>query len=109
MYHFFDHFHAKYAHRTPVCEQGYYEPNQKEFVRGTNSKNELETFERFMTKKSTYRLDPYKGYSNPNFKSWWERFISSSYIERFEIDLGGIPYKFLNGSVQGGYSCSIRR
>ena len=57
---------------------------------------------------SSYRLDPYVGYSNPKVKSWWETFVNSSKIERFDSESGGLPYKFLNESDQGGYSCSVR-
>ena len=103
--------------RTPVCRQGYYEGGdvQTKFVRGTNLATELGYFEVFLG-TNTYRLDPSErggvpdseGYSNPDFRMYWEKYVNGSHKVRFPADHEGVPY-LAGGSVpQGGYSCSIR-
>jgi hypothetical protein len=94
--------------RVPVCEQGYYEPHQDRFVKGVNNENELDTFEIFMQKHASYRLDPLNLYSNPFYFRTVERFLNESHIERKKEKYGGISYLQDDGKIQGGYSCSIR-
>ena len=95
--------------RVPVCEQGYYEPDQKSFVKGSNNEHELKKFEIFLDQNKEYRLDPAgDGYSNPTYLSVQERYRNSSYVERQKVSLGGKLYLKLDGTTQGGYECSIR-
>jgi hypothetical protein len=95
--------------RTPVCTQGYFEPNQKRYVSGVNDEYELNKFQHFLDKNKSYRLDPEgEGYSNPDFFVVQERYVNSSFVERKNVLQGGKPYKTLNGDKQGGYACSIR-
>ena len=94
--------------RVPVCEQGYYEPDQGDFVRGTNLEGELKAFERFMG-INTYRLNPHNGgYSNPDFPLWKEHFVNETTLERKLENMSGQKYVRLSNDDQGGYSCSIR-
>jgi len=80
-------------------------------VKGTNSENELESFEFFLG-NNTYRLNPHRqsgtGYSNPKFNLWQETYINESEVKRVLVEKGGIEYLTLEGKKQGGYSCSIR-
>jgi len=102
-----------YDCRVPVCNQGYYEPEQISFVRGTNLQGELAAFERFMGGNNTYHLDPSvdkgQGYSNPEVTIWMEHFLNATALERIAIiKEKGTRYLGEYGLVQGGYSCSIR-
>jgi len=109
-----------------VCEQGYWEPEQETFLRGTNVREELRTFESHMG-ESTYRLDPSytggnnsiarlldeggKGYSNPNYTLVEEMFVNKTWKMRFGVEKNGARYRAQsgdNGAYQGGYSCSVR-
>ena len=97
--------------RTPVCEAGYYEPEQNFFIASSHVDEELSIFQSFLG-NNTYRLDPSsedgRGYSNPLYSIVEESLTNHSHIKRSFIQMGGNPYVFLNGSMQGGYSCSIR-
>ena len=94
--------------RTPVCNQGYYEGEQKSFVLSENSTDTLDIFEPFLYNQSHYRLDPSgSGYSNPSFVKIEERFVTSRKVMRQSVKVGGQRYLHSSG-FQGGYSCSIR-
>lgn len=96
--------------RVPVCEQGYYEPSQDTFVKGTNKNGELDAFEKFMEQNSSYRLDPSgRGYSNPIVATLVEKFENATFVEReVEESVFGARYLRIDGHDQGGYACSIR-
>ena len=99
--------------RTPVCEQGYYHKNQKNFVSGLETPEEVFNFLRFMGNNS-YRLN--WPYSNPNYTEQIEYYENTSNIMREIIGSGGKLYEgqstYLSGKhlniLQGGYRCSIR-
>ncbi|KAL7552581.1 hypothetical protein ACHAWF_015815 [Thalassiosira exigua] len=96
--------------RTPVCEQGYYEPDLKSSVKGVNSEEDLDTFAKFLDPDRSYDLDSSRNFSsNRDVPVWTERFLNESAVERMLIVLNGSQYLAGNGSsVQGGYECSIR-
>ena len=101
--------------RTPVCNNGYYEPPdvQQKYVSGTNLPDELSSFLPFMG-NNTYRLDPNyndgEGYSNPNYTIWEEGFLNKTHMVRYYVNNKGVPYLSAGalGTKQGGYSCSVR-
>lgn len=88
--------------RTPVCEQGYYNADQTNFVSGTEDTNEVAYFETFLDPNmSDYRLQ--WPYSNPDFVLVEEAFDGYDAVSRGAVTHAGVPYK-----GQGGYRCSIR-
>lgn len=94
--------------RTPVCNQGYYEAEQKSFVLSKNATDSLNIFEPFLNNQSLYRLNPSgSGYSNPPYAKIEERFVNFRTVMRQPIEKGGKRYLHSFG-FQGGYSCSIR-
>lgn len=97
--------------RTPVCTEGFFEPDQESFVEGTNLPNELEAFDKFLG-NNTYRLDPGKangrGYSNPNVTIWVEKIMNATTKIRYNATIRGTRYLSTESQNQGGYSCSIR-
>ena len=94
--------------RVPICEQGYYEQDQLQFVKGANDDLELKVFEDFL-EHSKYRLDPRgDGYSNPRYESRMERFVNRTHMIRSTEQKGGKRYLSDDSSIQGGYECSIR-
>lgn len=95
--------------RVPICEQGYYEKDQPQFVKGANDNLELDVFQKFLTKNTSYRLDPRAGgYSNPTYYAPIEKFINRTHMMRSIQQRGGESYLRNDGSIQGGYECSIR-
>jgi hypothetical protein len=99
--------------RTPICTQGYYFPQQKHYVSGSEAADELHYFEPFMGYNSYRREWPY---SNPNYTMQYEFYVNQSYIHRetryFGNDryLGPANWSTLSRKVtyQGGYRCSVR-
>lgn len=96
--------------RTPVCEQGFYEPDQETFVAGVKSDKDLATFKRFLDPRRPYDLDSSRSFSsNPDILVWMERFENESSVLSQSFVMNGTRYLALNGSqFQGGYECSIR-
>ena len=97
--------------RAPQCgpSQGFWEPDQETFVAVDKvAESDLSVFEPFMGRNVTPRLDPFVGYSNPNYTVWVERFVDHSTIERVLEPVAGTRYVYIDGTEQGGYSCSIR-
>lgn len=97
--------------RAPQCgpSQGYWEPDQETFVAVDKvAETDLSVFAPFMGRNVTPRLDPFVGYSNPNYTVWVERFVNHSTIERALEPIAGTRYVYIDGNKQGGYSCSIR-
>ena len=97
--------------RVPICDSshGYWEPDQETFVAVDKvAEVDLSIFEPFMGWTVTPRLDPFVGYSNPNYTTWVERFAEHNAIERTLEPTIGRRYLHINGTEQGGYSCSIR-
>jgi len=101
--------------RTPVCNNAYYYPDQKSYVSGEKTSNELSVFLKFLGNNS-YRLN--WPYSNPNYSIEYEHYKSNNYsvIERYEVlKIGSLYLGQSNWSLgyhisgfQGGYRCSIR-
>lgn len=95
--------------RVPICEQGYYEKEQTEFVTSTKDEDELEVFEKFMAQDKTYRLDTANsGYSNPSYQIVVERFVNGTFMLRSNVTKSGEAYLNEHSTGQGGYECSIR-
>lgn len=95
--------------RVPVCEQGFYEPEQQSFVKGLNDAYELQKFQKFLDQERSYHLNSSGfGYSNPAYYSVQETFLNASFIKREKIKLGGEVYLNIDREAQGGYECSIR-
>jgi hypothetical protein len=95
--------------RVPVCEQGYYEPDQERFVQGPTSEEAFDTFEEFLDRRRRYDLDWTRNFSsNPVLERWVENFINASVIERKRVFVNSSRYLSTDSDHQGGYSCSIR-
>jgi hypothetical protein len=102
--------------RTPVCNQGYFFPEQHKYVSGLETKNELKYFLKFMSDYEGTQLQ--WPYSNPNFTTQWEFFEDGNHSQTVHVlmDEGGERYlgpadwstlkRVL--TYQGGYRCSIR-
>ena len=99
--------------RTPICEQGYFFPEQDSYVSGLETEDELTYFQPFIGNNSYQLSWPY---SNPNYTMQWEFYINSDETEREIRDHGGVQYlgpadwstKARVPTDQGGYRCSIR-
>jgi hypothetical protein len=99
--------------RTPICNQGYYFEDQKHFVSGLETDDELKYFLPFMGNNS-YRLA--WPYSNPNYTMQWEFYLNQSFIGWEIRDHGGDRYLgpadwsnlYRIPTEQGGYRCSVR-
>jgi len=92
--------------RTPVCDQGSYDPQQSHFVSGTESPGEIESFRRFMDPAmAAHRLQ--WPYSNPDFSMVDETFETFAAVSRSVSDHAGERYAGQT-KPQGGYRCSIR-
>ena len=92
--------------RTPICSQGYYFPEQENFVSGTEKSTELPNFEWSLDPNmSSYRRN--WPYSNPDFVLDEEVFADHKTLVRTEITHPGTRYLY-QSSEQGGYRCSIR-
>ena len=95
--------------RTPICSQGYYQPDQKDFVSSGKTPGELERFFIFMKDVTTKTLLN-GSYSNPNYTIQSESYapdVNGSVITRQNQPGGGVRYNTTKG-FQGGYRCSIR-
>jgi len=95
--------------RTPVCEQGFYDPMQLRMTMTLDDDRALQTFKVFLSDDLLYDDDELNSerYSNPKVARVVESFVNYTMVERNTIEGGGIPYLALDG-LQGGYSCSIR-
>lgn len=94
--------------RTPVCEQGFYEPQQLKMTKKLDDDEDLSIFKAFLSENFSYNIDPSSDrYSNPKIIRVVESFVNYTAIERVPRELGQIPYLAFDG-LQGGYSCSIR-
>lgn len=100
--------------RTPICEQGYYHPDQPKYVSGLSTYDEVVIFESYLGNNS-YRLR--WPYSNPNYSVQFEQYVDEGNVTRKQVAFDGERYlgpvnitDFLNisESYQGGYRCSIR-
>lgn len=99
--------------RTPICDQGYWYPNQTTYVSGQETADELTRFEVFLGNNS-YRLD--WPYSNPNYTIEWEVYVDVGHIQRTSKEYSGKRYLGTadwstgkrRATYQGGYRCSIR-
>lgn len=96
--------------RVPVCEQGFYEPEQESFVKGVKSDQDFATFKSFLDPRRTYDLDSSRSFSsNPDLSVWVEQFQNESFVLRQSKVVNGTRYLALHGrQFQGGYECSIR-
>eukprot|EP00903_Cladosiphon_okamuranus_P018631 g17149.t3 len=104
--------------RTPICSQGYYDPEQTQFVSGNEGATDLAVFEPFFDQDHTagYRLS--WPYSNPTYTTEWERFDNKSHLAKYSVEEGDTRYLgpsdwSANGAertptYQGGYYCSVR-
>ena len=100
--------------RTPVCNQGYYFPEQEDYVSGLKTPGEVERFGPFFGNNS-YTLD--WNYSNPDFTIQYEFYEGPSVVTREIRYFNGTRYlgeanvtndgKFAP-NLQGGYRCTIR-
>lgn len=99
--------------RTPVCTQGYYQPQQTDFVSGLGTYSELDDFSRFLG-PNTFKLR--WPYSNPSYNLSLEFYLNASIVVRMlQLDgnisyLGQADWSTGRGvpELQGGYRCSIR-
>ena len=104
--------------RTPVCDQGYYYPEQNHYVWGENTndtKHEYDIFKPFLHNTTELFAWPY---TNPNYTMEFEYYVNDSYVRRVIIPyesgtlyLGPVQYSAdgsYTANVQGGYRCSIR-
>ena len=96
--------------RVPVCQQGFYEPEQKSFVEGVKSDQDFAAFKRFLDPGRPFDLDSSRSFSsNPDLSVWVERFQNESSVLSQSFVVNGTRYLALNASrFQGGYECSIR-
>lgn len=96
--------------RVPVCEQGFYEPEQESFVKGVKSDQDFAIFEPFLDPRRPYDLDSSRSFSsNPDLTVWIERFEDQYSVLSQSVTVNGTRYLALNGTqFQGGYECSIR-
>jgi hypothetical protein len=78
--------------RTPVCSQGYYVPDQTKFVASDPPESK----------------HPRHPISNPPYTITVETMSYENVQVDTKVKQGDIRYKFLDGSFQGGYACSIR-
>lgn len=98
--------------RTPVCPQGFYQPEQENYVSGQETFRELDDFSSFLTNPSKLRWP----YSNPSFGIEYESYSDVSTVIRLIQSRGNSSYlgpsALVNGvrstTKQGGYRCSIR-
>ncbi|CAM9684371.1 unnamed protein product, partial [Hapterophycus canaliculatus] len=60
--------------RTPICSQGYYDPDQTQFVSGNGGSDDLDVFEAFFDADLTPSYNLTWPYSNPSYTTEWERF-----------------------------------
>jgi hypothetical protein len=94
--------------RTPVCEQGFYEPQQPKMTKTLDDDGALAIFNDFLSKNLSYHDEPKSDRSsNPKVIRVVESFVNYTAVERITIEVGNVPYLALDG-LQGGYSCSIR-
>lgn len=97
--------------RTPVCNQGYYQPQQTKYSSGVNSAQEFDkVFLRFVSNTTARLTWPY---SNRQYQQEFERYENVSTQLRVIETHGGTRYLAINitsgdEGVQGGYRCSIR-
>lgn len=99
--------------RVPICEQGYYFPEQPTFVSGRETAEEITDFEAFLG-DNDYRLQ--WPYSNDNYNITLEFYRNESIVERVTDTQGGKRYLgqanwstgFRIPTNQGGYRCSVR-
>lgn len=91
--------------RTPVCLQGYYDQDQKNFISGEESETEIGNFSRFMSSNENRITWPY---SNPKYFIESEYYSDVSTIIRERVVYNGSRYRLLGNVTQGGYRCSIR-
>lgn len=97
--------------RTPVCNQGYYFPEQTDYVSGQKTPDEIELFQPYFG-NNNYTL--YWNYSNPNFTIQFEFYEGPSNVTREVRVFEGKRYfqemndVTLQPNLQGGYRCSIR-
>ena len=98
--------------RTPVCDQGYFNQNQSDYVSGLKTPDEIPVFSRFMDNRTqSFRLN--WPYSNPSFSIEFEDLSVIGTVRRYIQNYPGTQYlnNFLdqNGKFfQGGYRCTIR-
>ena len=76
--------------RTPVCNQGYFQPKQKNFISGLETDSEVSHFLRFLGNNSYRLIWPY---SNPKYEEEIEKYENESYVNRILIISGGVPYE----------------
>lgn len=99
--------------RTPICTQGYYQPEQQDFVSGLKTETELQDFLPFLAYNPVRLQWPY---SNPSYEVDYEYYVNYSTIIRELRKEGNLSYlgpeNWSSGSgmatLQGGYRCSVR-
>jgi len=105
--------------RTPICTQGYYEPEQKTYISGLETNNEVEIFFKLDLVTTQDGYNSYNltwPYSNPKYKIQWESYANESNTIREFKEHGNDTYLgpadwskgFMINTTQGGYRCSIR-
>lgn len=97
--------------RTPVCSQGYYFPEQEDYVSGQKADDEIVLFQQYLG-HNNYTL--FWNYSNPNFTIEFEFYEGPSTVTRQVREFDGQRYfsdmnmTTFMANKQGGYRCTIR-